>query len=295
MSNPSPKAASSSRLPATATIGPVHLIVSDLQRSVAFYTQSIGLETRAHVQRRASLGAGGTELIVLHEQPGARPSTTTAGLFHLALRVPTRPALATWLAHAANDNVPLTGLSDHFVSEAIYLDDPDSHGIEIYWDRPRDLWEGQVARRLITAPLDTADLLRELEGADVPSGGLPTGTDLGHIHLRVGSLPAAVAFYDGVLGFDTMASLPGAAFLSVGGYHHHVGLNTWQSSGASAAPTGYARLGHATILLPDDAALSAAIERVEVAGYEVERVERGIRVCDPFGTALVLSVDTALR
>jgi catechol 2,3-dioxygenase len=283
------------RLPATLAVGPVHLVVSDLQRSVAFYNEVVGLTTRLREPGRASLGVGGSELLVLLEEPGARPSTNTAGLFHFALRVPTREALAAWLQHAAEDGVRLTGLSDHFVSEAIYLDDPDRHGIEIYWDRPRELWEGQVARRLTSTPLDTTDLMRELADHTSAYGQLPTGTDMGHIHLRVGSIPTATAFYGAVLGFDIMATMPEAAFLSVGGYHHHVGLNTWQSRGAKAAPVGFARIEHATINLPERGAVADAAARVEAAGHEVEEIEQGLRVCDPFGTALVLAVDPALE
>src|SRR5215468_1422201 len=140
--------------PAT-TMGGVELTVADLERSLDYYRSNIGLEVIEHGVRRASLGAGGDELLVLVEEPGARPADGYTGLFHFALLVPTRVDLARWLAHAARDRVQLTGLSDHAVSEAIYLRDPDHHGIEIYADRPREQWEGQVTQRMTTLPLDT--------------------------------------------------------------------------------------------------------------------------------------------
>src|SRR5205823_13421761 len=142
------------------TMGPVELTVADLERSLAYYREAIGLDVLESAAGRASLGAGEAELLRLVEEPGATPATAYTGLFHFALLVPDRPSLARWLAHAVRDRVRLTGLSDHYVSEAIYLRDPDRHGIEIYADRPRELWEGQVGSRMTTEPLDVDDLLR---------------------------------------------------------------------------------------------------------------------------------------
>ena len=154
--------------------------------------------------------------------------------------MPERLDLARWLTHAAQDQLPLTGLSDHYVSEAIYLRDPDHHGIEIYWDRPRSLWEGEVAQRLTTEPLDVQDLVRDV---DRPAG-LPSGTVMGHVHLRVASIPETNAFYRDVLGFDVMASMgQQATFLSAGGYHHHLGANTWGGATARARRRTTARCG----------------------------------------------------
>ena len=168
--------------------------------------------------------------------------------------MPERPALAAWLAHAGRERIPLQGLSDHFVSEAIYLGDPDGHGIEIYADRPRESWEGQV-ERLTTLPLDVDDLLGELDDPETaPFDGLPAGTTVGHVHLRVADVPQSIAFYRDTLGFDLMATYGDqAAFLAAGGYHHHVGANTWQSLGAPPAPEGTARLLQATVILPEAA------------------------------------------
>src|ERR671918_687608 len=148
-------------LPATTAMGPVHLAVADLERSLAFYRASLGLEIREQSAARASLGAGDAELLVLVEEPGARSAPRHTGLFHFALLLPGRADLARWLAHAARARVPLAGMSDHYVSEAVYLGDPDGHGIEIYADRPRAVWEGQVMERMTTGPLDVNALLSE--------------------------------------------------------------------------------------------------------------------------------------
>jgi catechol 2,3-dioxygenase len=277
------------QLPTSLTLGAVHLSVSELPRSLAFYQGSIGLSTLESFDGGAILGVGETQLLVLVEEPGARRSAGAAGLFHFALRVPTRRSLARWLAHAAHERVPLTGLSDHFVSEAIYLDDPDGHGIEIYWDRPRAHWENLVAERVTTIPLDTASLMRELGDEGDGFHGMPDGTDMGQVHIRVGDVAGAVGFYEGVVGFDLMAAIPGAAFLAVGGYHHHLGVNSWQSLGATAATTGSARLLHATLVLPDRASVDAAAARIDAAGHGVETHADGVLIHDPFGTALVLT------
>jgi catechol 2,3-dioxygenase len=198
---------------------------------------------------RASLG-GDEELLVLVDEPGARSARGHTGLFHFALLVPERADLARWLGHAARDRVPLTGASDHVVSEALYLRDPDEHGIEIYADRPREQWEGRVAERMTTLPLDVDDLLTEDDGA---FERLPAGTVMGHVHLCVRAIPETIAFYRDALGFDLVAAVGDqAAFLSAGGYHHHVGANIWESAGAAPAPPGTARLLRATIIVPGE-------------------------------------------
>ena len=268
-------------------MGPVHLTVSDLERSLDYYRTVVGLEVLEQGDGRASLGADSTELLALVEEPGAEPSDGYTGLYHFALLVPDRPTLARWLAHAVRDQVPLTGLSDHYVSEAIYLRDPDRHGIEIYADRPRELWEGQVGRRMTTEPLDVDDLLREADGE---FDGLPVGTTMGHVHLKVAAIPAAVEFYRDVLGFDLVVErVPQAAFLSAGGYHHHLGANVWESRGAPAPPDGSAALRHATIVLPDDEERDEVVRRVAEAGQTPIDTSTGPLVRDPSGNALVLT------
>jgi catechol 2,3-dioxygenase len=267
-------------LPPATRMGAVHLTVADLDRSLAYYETQIGLQVHARDGGRARLGTGGEDLLVLTEEPGAKPADGYSGLFHFALLVPERIDLARWLAHAARDRVALTGLSDHFVSEALYLRDPDHHGIEIYADRPRELWEGQVGLRLTTEPLDTNDLLATLEEpASESFDGLAGGTVMGHVHLCVADVGRTVDYYRDVVGFGLMAQLGDqAAFLSAGGYHHHLGGNTWQSAGRPYAPEGHARLTQMTIVLPDEASLDTLAERV--GGREVR---------DPSGIPIALT------
>jgi catechol 2,3-dioxygenase len=279
-------------LPPSTTVGAVHLTVSDLERSLEYYGSAIGLELLDRTTGRASLGAGGRELVVVVEEPEARPAFGRTGLYHFALLVPERADLAGWLAHAGRDRVPLVGLSDHFVSEALYLSDPDQHGIEIYCDRPRDLWEGRVAARLTTLPLDVTDLLSVLEDpATEPFDGLAAGTRMGHVHLKVASIPDTVAFYRDVIGFGLMAQLGGqAAFLSAGGYHHHLGANTWESAGGAPPPPGSAALRHATLVLPDTGERDRLLGRIEHARLEVRDLDERPSVVDPSGNELVLDL-----
>jgi catechol 2,3-dioxygenase len=274
-------------LPPATTVGAVELTVADLDTSLSFYRGAVGLALLDRGDGTARLGAGDVELLVLVEERGARSSRGHTGLYHFALLLPTRRDLARWLAHAARERIPLQGLSDHFVSQAIYLGDPDGHGIEIYWDRPRSVWEGQVAERMTTVPLDAADLLGlladpESETFDV----LPAGTVMGHVHLKVASIAETVAFYRDVLGFGLMAQLGAqAAFLAAGGYHHHIGANTWESAGATPPPPGTASLRRATVVLPDEAARDRVLARVAAAGHAVD----GDEVRDPSGNALRLA------
>jgi len=274
------------------TLGAVHLTVADLQRSLDYYRTQIGLQVRESGGGEASLGTSERELLHLVEEPGARPADGYSGLYHFALLVPERADLATWIAHAARDRVGLTGMSDHFVSEALYLRDPDGHGIEIYWDRPRSVWEGQVRERMTTLPLDVDAILNELDDpAATQFDGLAEGTVMGHVHLRVAEIAPTVAFYRDVLGFALMAQLgPMAAFLAAGGYHHHFGANTWESSGAPTAPPGSATLRHATVVAPDGAERDRVIARLEHAGAAIEEHPAGPLARDPSGNGLVLTV-----
>jgi catechol 2,3-dioxygenase len=276
-------------LPAETRMGPVELTVSDLDRSLDYYRDSIGLGVREQGAGQASLG-GDSDLLVLQEVPGARPAPRNTGLFHFALLVPERRDLAAWLAHAIREDVPLTGVSDHFVSEALYLRDPDEHGIEIYADRPRELWEGQVAR-MTTEPLDLENLLGELDDPETePFERLPGGTVMGHVHLQVAEIPETLRFYRDLLGFDLMASYGSqAAFLSAGGYHHHLGGNTWNSAGAAPPPEGSASLRRATIVLPDSETRDEVARRVADDGQEPEDTPQGPVVRDPSGNRLLLA------
>jgi len=278
-------------------MGAVHLAVADLARSLDYYESAIGLSVLSRDDGHASLGVvfaqeTGVELLSLTEQPGARPADGYTGLYHFALLVPGRPDLARWLAHAARERIALTGASDHFVSEAIYLSDPDHHGIEIYWDRPRSQWEGQVSR-MGTWPLDVDSLLGELDAPRAePFDGLPAGTTMGHVHLRVADVESTVGFYRDVLGFGLMAQLgPQAAFLSAGGYHHHVGANIWESRGAPPAPPGTAALRRATILLPSEDERARVLARLAHAGIPVADLDDLPTVRDPSGIVLGLALE----
>jgi catechol 2,3-dioxygenase len=287
-------ATAAARLPAATRMGPVHVTVADLERSLAFYRTVVGLEPLVRSPARASLGADGTELLVLVEERGAAPAPRHTGLYHFALLLPERRDLAGWLAHAARDRVPLVGLSDHFVSEAIYLSDPDGHGIEIYWDRPRAFWEGLVGSRLTTMPLDVDNLLGELDGDEPVFTRLPAATVMGHVHLKVAHIPETIEFYRDVLGFGLMAALGSqAAFLSAGGYHHHVGANTWESAGAPPPPAGAAALRHATIVLPTVEDRDALMARSTESGRAPEETPEGPVVRDPSGNRLLLDASEA--
>jgi catechol 2,3-dioxygenase len=268
-------------------MGPVELSVSDLERSLAYWQNEVGLQvlsrgSESNTAGRASLGVD-RELVRLVEEPGARSARGYAGLYHVALLLPARRHLANWLAHAGRDQVGLEGLSDHAVSEAIYLRDPDEHGIEIYADRPREQWEGRVMELMTTRPLDVENLFGELEE---PRTQLPEGTVVGHTHLCVAEIDPTVHFYRDVLGMDVMAQLgPMAAFLSSGGYHHHVGANVWESRGRPQAPAGTARLLEATILTDD----GHEFDRV-AARLDAESGDGRLEVQDPSGNSLSLMV-----
>jgi catechol 2,3-dioxygenase len=276
----------------STTVGAVHLTVADLDRSIEYYVRAVGLDVLDRDGGSVALGSGGRELLGLVEEPRAQPARGRTGLYHFALLVPARVDLARWLAHAARDRVALAGLSDHFVSEALYLSDPDEHGIEIYWDRPRELWEGQVGDRMTTLPLDVDSLLGELrDPRSEPFDRLPSGTIMGHVHLKVARIPETIAFYHDVLGFALMAQLgPYAAFLSAGGYHHRVGANTWESAGATPAPPGSATLRHATIVLTDEGERDRVLERLEATGQSAQPDTTGLMIRDPSGNRMALAV-----
>jgi len=259
-----------------AHMGLAELSVSDLDRSVTYWQDAIGLRVLSRENGTAELGAD-TPLLRFVEEPGARPASGFTGLFHVALLVPDRPSLGRFLAHTVREQIPLTGLSDHAVSEAIYLRDPDYHGIEVYADRPREQWEGRVGQLMTTIPLDAGSLLAE--AGDGGFEGLPDGTKKGHAHLCVRDVHETVGFYRDTLGMGLTAQLGDqAAFLSAGGYHHHIGGNTWETRGAEPAPEGTARLLRFTIVLPDDEDVARTAERIG-----------GTEVRDPSGNSLLLA------
>jgi catechol 2,3-dioxygenase len=274
------------------TLGAVRLTVSDLPRSQDFYTRALGLQASELDNGDVAVGvAGERPLIELHGDPAApRLNRRSTGLYHLAIVVPTRRDLAFALARLVEARWPLDGASDHLVSEALYLSDPDGNGIEIYRDRPRDEWryEGQTLS-MGTLPLDLDGVLGELAGERELQHQAPAGTQIGHVHLQAADIAPAEGFYSGVLGFEvTVRGYPGALFVSAGGYHHHIGLNTWHSAGASPPALGSVGLRSFDVLLPDTQELERVLERVRAAGIPIEDVGTGSLVRDPSGNAVLL-------
>ncbi len=271
------------------TLGAVSLSVADLNHSLDYYQQAIGLELQERVGDTASLGVGGATLLRLHHQPGAQLVRRSAGLYHFALRVPTRRDLACVIHHFADVKVSIDGAADHLVSEALYLSDPDGHGIEIYRDRPRDRWYDADGRfQMGTIQLDFHGIINELEGQDPVWQGLPTGTDMGHIHLQVADIAAAEDFYAGTLGMGVMAGMPSASFVSAGGYHHHVGMNTWAGVGLPPAPAEAARLLSYELRFSTPDSLAAAVDRIQLAAIPVTEVGGAWELDDPSGNHIRL-------
>jgi catechol 2,3-dioxygenase len=278
---------------AGTTMGTVSLTVSDLDRSRAFYEGALGLAVRELEDGDLLFGVPGEPgLVRLHGDPSAPPLDRRAtGLFHLAILLPSRRDLARALARLAQARWPLDGVADHLVSEALYLSDPDGNGIEIYRDRPREQWRSHGGElQMATLPLDLDDLAGELSAAEEPQAAAPEGTAMGHVHLQVSDIPEAEAFYNGTLGFGvTTRGYPGALFVSAGGYHHHLGLNTWHSAGAGPAAPGAIGLRSYEVRLPDRAELDRVLGRVRAAGLATDPVATGITaVRDPSGNVVHL-------
>lgn len=279
------------RLPVEAHIGRVRLQVSDLTRSLAWYEQVLGFRVLERSAGRATLAAHGddTPLIELHERPGAAPVPRQGrlGLYHFAILLPDRLALGRFVAHLAEIGAR-AGASDHLVSEALYLHDPDGLGIEVYADRPRSTWRTEERQLLMdTLPLDLQSLAQAAGGQ--PWTGMPAGTVIGHVHLHVGDIERASAFFHEALGLDSMVwSYPGALFLAAGGYHHHLGVNTWAGPGAAPPLENDARLLEWEIVVPRPEDAEAAAHSLQAAGGEVRRTDHGWLATDPWGTAFRL-------
>ncbi len=278
---------------ADTSLGAVSLTVSDLARSRAFYETALGLGVREAGDGALVFGVpDGGDLVRLYGDASALALDRRAtGLYHLAILFPTRLDLAHAVARLAEAHWSLDGVADHLVSEALYLSDPDGNGIELYRDRPRDEWryaDGQL--EMATLPLDLRGLADELAAADGPQPAAPAGTVIGHVHLQVASIPDAEAFYHGVLGFDVMTrGYPGALFVSAGGYHHHLGLNTWHSAGSGPAAPGTVGLRSYEVVLPERAELDRVLDRVRAAGLPVDGPADGsAAVRDPSGNLVVL-------
>jgi len=283
--------ASSSGEASHLSVGSVSLTVADLAGVRAFYEQAVGLRTLERDGATARLGTeDGVALLELSGDPDAprRPPRST-GLYHLALLVPDRPQLARAVRRVAAAGARVTGASDHFVSEALYLDDPEGNGIELYRDRPRSEWRWEGAElRMGTVGLDLDGLMAEEPGGTDP--GMPPGTTMGHVHLHVADLDATEAFYAGPLGLDvTVRGHPSARFYSAGGYHHHLGTNVWAGPGAPPPPPGARGLREYALVLPGAGAVAAVREALAAAGHEPVEDGGAVRVRDPSGTLVALT------
>ncbi|MGH2436037.1 MAG: VOC family protein [bacterium] len=280
-------------LPPDTGIGLVHLTVADLTAASRFYLDVLGFRIAAREHGRTSFSASGETPVhlILSENPKAT-RRRTAGLYHFAILLPTRQDLARVLRHLIDSGAPIEGASDHGVSEAVYLHDVEGNGIEIYADRPRERWpvrNGTLA--MGTDALDVEDLL---DHAGQPWDGMPAGTGIGHIHLRVGDLARSERFYAGTLGFEVIVrSYPGALFVSAGGYHHHIGLNTWAGTGIPPMTPEGAGLRYFSITIPEQQALDDAVRRLRnMGGVNDDIVDgpvRGVLARDPDGIGVLLT------
>jgi catechol 2,3-dioxygenase len=283
------------RLPDAARVGRVKLQVSDLARSLDYYQRVIGLHAKDSSATHAALGPHGdpSVLVELRERKGARtvPRRGLLGLFHFAILLPDRPSLGRFLGNLAELGEQ-PGMSDHLVSEAIYLQDPDNLGIEVYADRPRSQWRmAGDQMEMATNPLDVRDVLAASGGS--PWTGAPKGTTMGHVHLHVGDIEGAASFYHEALGLDKVVwNYPGALFMSAGGYHHHLGTNTWARNAPSASEED-AKLIEWELLVPTSADVDAAAESVTKAKHAVARDGKDALLSDPWGTRLRVKAERA--
>lgn len=273
-------------------LGYVSLTVADLARSIDFYDRSLGFQVQDRNSGTACMGAGGDPLLMLSELPGARLMPRRTGLNHFAILTPSRQALAKSLRNLIDTETSIQGGADHLVSEAIYLSDPDGNGIEIYRDRPRSDWEFENGLlKMGTEHLDYQGILAELNGDPARWTGLEADTRLGHMHLHVSDLAEATAFYDNVIGFDFLLSyMDTASFLSAGGYHHHIGINTWNGVGALPPPEDSVGLRYFTIQLPGEDELERLVERLERARVFYEKSDDGLFTRDPSQNGMLFVV-----
>ncbi len=271
-------------------VGMVTLRVRNLDLVADYYRDAIGLTVMARSMMGALLGSGGVRLLNLQRRESApREARNAAGLYHTAFLMPTRKDLARWLVHAAANKVPLSGFADHLVSESVYLDDPEGNGIEVYADRAPDTWKwdgGSVA--MATDQLDIDGLLALTDTSTTNYAKAPDDLRIGHMHLRVGDLEQADRFYGGAIGLDPTRKRSGAAFLSSGRYHHHLGINVWQSAGAGPRDSTAMGLAWFSLEIAADEILQAQTQRLQQAGAPVAAIENGIETSDPWGTKVRL-------
>jgi catechol 2,3-dioxygenase len=279
------------RLPPDTVLGPVTLAVAEWEPTLAFYRDMLGMKRLSGGRGEAELGVGRRTLLrLVHLPDSRRPEKATAGLYHFALRLPDRKALALVLAHLSRQRGVLQGAADHWVSEALYLADPEGNGIEMYVDRPREQWPRTEGRlQMTTVPLDVASLLAELRPGR-RFRGLPKGTVMGHLHLQVDGLESASGFFQRALGMDWVMDLGAQArFFAVGGYHHHIGVNTWAGEGIPPrAPQQPGLLGY-TFTLPRAASLRALADRLARHGLDLRREGDGWVTEDPWGVQVRLT------
>jgi catechol 2,3-dioxygenase len=271
-------------------IGMVTLRVRRLDAVADFYRDVLGLTVMERTATGAVLSAGGVRLLVLEAHPQASDeSRKAAGLYHTAFLMPSRKDLARWLVHAARHRVPLSGFADHRVSESVYLDDPEGNGIEVYADRDPALWQwngGTVTMGTDQLDIDGLVALTDVSSSDYAHA--PEGLRIGHMHLRVGDLAQADGFYRGAIGFDPTRQRAGAAFLSSGRYHHHLGLNVWQSAGAGRRDDAATGLAWFSLEIAQADLFAAQEERLRRAGVAVATVANGLEAADPWGTRVRL-------
>jgi catechol 2,3-dioxygenase len=281
-------------LPATLRLGAVHLVVTQLDRSVAWYQAALGLRVHRQEPDVAELGDGTVTTLVLHEDPVAHAPGRHAGLYHVALLYPEREELARAALRLAATRTPIQGASDHGTHEAIYLGDPDGNGLELAADRPRAEWptpeqEFSEFQRGGPLPLDFDALLATVAG-EAPSAQVRPGLRTGHLHLHVGSVERGLAFYRDLLGFEVWGSLPSAAFVSAGGYHHHLAFNVWRGPNVPALPPHVVGLREWTIELAEAGEIAEVRGRLEAAGVPVEDRPGGFAVRDPWDMTVVFTL-----
>jgi catechol 2,3-dioxygenase len=282
--NPSATPTFASRTP--LHIGAVGLIARDVDLLTGYYQNLLGLTVLERTPKLAKLGVNGVTLLEIERLPDAKPDDArTAGLYHTAFLMPTRQDHARWILHIAKNRVPISGASDHGVSEAFYLDDPEGNGIEVYNDRPKAQWQIQSGMVVMqTKQLDIEAIVREVDPANAAYPAAPDGLRIGHIHLRVGNVEQAEQFYRGVVGLDLTRRRGGATFMSSGGYHHHVGANVWHSDGAGARDKDRAGLAWFTMEAADCGALDTVAARLKAANTTMTAISGGIESADPWGT-----------
>jgi len=284
--NPSSLPTEASRAP--LHIGAVGIVARNLGRLTDYYRELLGLAVLAQTPEAVTLGAGGVPLLELTQRPEALPDDAReAGLYHTAFLMPTRADLARWIVFAARSRIPISGASDHDVSEAIYLDDPEGNGVEIYSDRPRARWKIDGATIFQkTEMLDIDAIVGEIDPATASYDAAPDGLRVGHIHLRVGDIAAAEAFYCGVLGLTVTRRRGGATFVSTGGYHHHIAFNTWHSGHAGPRDRRRAGLDWFELECNAQAELDALRQRLDTTGVTVQAADGGFEAADPWGTRI---------